>query len=404
MKRFTLRLIFLCIVLLCLSSACPFVSAEEEAKLPTVAIRAESLSDWSGKSDIREATLTYSDPNTGRMFVSPITIRPQGTSSLGYDKKNFTIVMQDDGVEMQPGWGVQTEYCLKANYIDPTHSGNVVSARLVGQMNESTGLFEGLPDRGAIDGFPVWVTLNGEDAGLYTWNIPKSGWMFGMDEENPNHIVMCGENWSDGSALYDACFYLNEDWSIEFGPETSGTIVKFARLTDFIANSSDEEFIKNFDQYLNLDACLNYYCFMCISSAHDNAAKNMLMVTWDGQIWQPMLYDLDSLWGIDYTGMDFTTSYALNLAYNSGNRLFERILEHFRPQLNERYALLRGGVLSTENILSAFSQFAASIPADALEKDHQMWNPDGVFIRTHELMEQQINIYLPRIDTAFGYR
>lgn len=52
-----------------------------------------------------------------------------------------------------------------------------------------------LPNRGAIDGFPVWVSLNGQAEGLYAWNIPKGAWMFAMDTENKNNIVMCCEGW-----------------------------------------------------------------------------------------------------------------------------------------------------------------------------------------------------------------
>ena len=399
--RKTLAVILLALVICSVfMPSAAFVSAE--AAIPTVSITAESLTDWVDKNDKREAVLAYNDPVSGMTFSCPITIKPQGTSSLGYDKKNFTIELQGEGVEMQPGWGIQTEYCLKANYIDPTHSGNVVSARLVAGMNEATGLYEGLPNRGAIDGFPVWVTLNGEDAGIYTWNIPKGAWMFGMDENNENHIVMCCEGWTAATHFQADSYVPDEDWSIEVGPNTSKTIVKFDRLIDFIVNSPDEEFVENFDQYLNLDACLNYYCFMCISNANDNEAKNMLMVTWDGQVWQPMLYDLDSLWGIDCTGKGLSTELAPTLIYSS-NRLFQRIWENFRPQLIERYAFLRGGVLSDENIRNEFCSFAAMIPADLLMLDNLMWNPDGDFIRTYELMYKQMDIYLPIVDAEFGY-
>ena len=97
--------------------------ASAETTIPTVSITAESLTDWVDKNDKREAVLTYNDPISGMSFSRSITIKPQGTSSLVYDKKNFTIEFQGEGMEMQSGWGIQTEYCLKANYIDPTHAG-----------------------------------------------------------------------------------------------------------------------------------------------------------------------------------------------------------------------------------------------------------------------------------------
>lgn len=378
-------------------------AAAAEAVLPTVNITGDSLTNWTGKEDVREATLEYCGASGEVSFIQAITIKIQGTSSLWYEKKNYTIELQEFPVEMQPGWGEQTGYCLKADYIDPTHAGNVVSAKLAAQMQEATGKYEWLPNRGAIDGFPVWLTLNGEDMGIYSWNIPKGGWMFNMDENDPDHIVMCCEGWSEGCVLQSDTFLLDDDWSIEFGPESSKTVVKFDRLVDFIVNSSDEKFVRDFDKYLDLDACLNYYCFICIANANDNEAKNMLMVTWDGEIWQPMLYDLDSLWGVDGGGSALTTDIALSLANGGSNRLFQRIWENYSAELTERYAYLRSSVLSNDNIWKTFDEYAALIPAEALEWDNARWNPDGYYIRTYELMREQMAIYLPYIDAEFGY-
>ena len=393
-----------CAILLLTMLCLCMTGCKQEAKepvLPVVSITAESLTDWEGKEDKREAELTYYDPETGFTFTQSITIKPQGNTSLTFDKKNFTIKLKDEAVELQSAWGAQSKYCLKANYIDPTHACNVVSARLVGQMQEATGLFEGLPNRGAVDGFPVWVTLNGEDAGVYTWNIPKDAWMFGMDEDNENHIVLCSEGWSDACMLQSAEFIPEEDWSLEVGDEDIA-YDRFQRVVDFIVYATDEEFVEHFDEYLNLDACLNYYCFMCVSDAYDNDGKNLLMVTWDGLVWQPMLYDLDSLWGIGWNGKELSTGYATSMVY-TWNRLFQRIWELYNPQLLERYAMLRDGVLSEENIWKEFDRFAAEIPEEALAWDDQYWHPNGEYFRTYELMRQQVEVYLPMVDEIFGY-
>ncbi|MGN1018834.1 MAG: CotH kinase family protein [Aristaeellaceae bacterium] len=390
-------------LILCLSILTGWCAAAAEAVLPLVSITGESLTGWKDKKDIRNAVLTYEDPVTGETFTQSITIKPQGTSSLGYDKKNFTIVLQEAGVEMQPGWGLQTEYCLKANYIDPTHAGNVVSARLVAQMNSLVGLFEGLPNRGAVDGFPIWVTLNDEDEGLYTWNIPKAAWMFGMDEENPNHIVLCCEGWSKGASFRADTFEIDTDWSLEVGPDTPEMWAKFQRVVDFVVNADDETFVRDFDQYLNLDACLDYICFICVSFAVDNEAKNMLMATWDGEVWYPMLYDLDTLWGFDWDGKSMLDAERISGLEYGCNGLLGRIWHQFRPELEERYALLRSTVLSEENIWKEFDSFAAGIPEEAFEWDQARWNPDGERIRTYEGMKEQMDAYLPTMDEIMGY-
>lgn len=376
--------------------------SEAREKIPTVLIYADSLVGWKDKQDVREATLYFSDPVTGYSFEDIITIRPQGTSSMSYPKKNFTIEFQTGDVEIRPEWDYQTEYCLKANYIDPTHACNVVSARLAAQCYELLGLHEDLPNRGAVDGFPVWVVLNDFPVGLYTWNIPKAPWMLGMDEDDENHIVMAGEAHTEGAKFLQDYYELDEEWSIEIGPNTSRTITTFSRLIDFIANSTDEEFVENFDQYLNLDACLLYYCYICISNAGDNMAKNMLMTTWDGEVWYPMLYDLDSLWGVKWEGQTEWADKNQELL-KTDHRLYQRLRDCFGPELRECYAALRDGPLSIENIWAEFEAFKQGIPEEMLLWDSMMWHSDGKMIRTYEVMDRLMQEYLPQTDAAFGY-
>ena len=62
-------------------------------------------------------------------------IKIQGSSSTQWRKKNYTITFYEDdtydnklGIDV--GWGTQSKYCLKANWIDKTHSRNIISARI----------------------------------------------------------------------------------------------------------------------------------------------------------------------------------------------------------------------------------------------------------------------------------
>lgn len=399
MKRIWRILALMLLLALASGSRC---MAQGESVLPIVTIQAESLEDWWGKGDVREAVLTYRDFSAGVHFVRSITIKPQGSSSLAYPKKNFTIQMTEEGMELQPEWGVQSKYCLKANYIDPTQAGNVVSARLAAEMDAAYGLFEDAPNHGVIDGFPVWAILNGADAGLYTWNIPKDAWMFGMDPENENHIVMCCEDWTPSCKMQTDSYLLGEDWELEVGPNSSATVEKFVRLLRFVATASDDEFRADFDQYLNLDACLNYYCYICITAGMDNTGKNMLLATWDGQVWSPVLYDLDSLWGINWDGKSICAGNSTSVFYTD-NRLFERIRALYGNELRARYAELRSTVFTRNHIQEAFYEFASQIPENAYAMDGQMWNADGSLIRTYDLMWEMIDQYLPQMDQRFEY-
>ena len=129
----------------------------------------------------------YSKTNEYHGYVD---IKCQGTSSMSYPKKNFTIKLYTDKAKTKKlkvdfkGWGKQSKFVLKANWIDITHARNVVSARLWGDIvktrpDYATALPELLrtsPNQGAVDGFPVLVYSNGVYQGRYTLNIPKDKW------------------------------------------------------------------------------------------------------------------------------------------------------------------------------------------------------------------------------------
>ncbi len=374
-----------------------------EAGIPVVTITGENLEGWTGKADVRDAVLTYRDAEGNAVFSEAIRISPQGTSSLNYSKKNFTIKFQNGGVEVREDWGSQVEYCLKANYINPTQACNVVSARLAAQMNAQYGLFESAPNRCEIDGFPIWVVLNEQPAGLYTWNIPKDAWAYGMDGDNENEIAMFAENWEPACVFMADNFTMGEEWTLEAGPDDLASAAKFTRLLKFVCNSTEEEFKANLDQYLNLDACLNYYCFINIAQGFDNEAKNMLMITYDGKVWYPVLYDLDSLYRIDWKGDAIYDNGVLDILHGENNALFNKLKACFGDEMHARYAELRSTVLSRENIRAAFEDFAAGIPQEYYDMDRQLWNSDGHLIRSYDLMFQLMDQYLPILDEAFGF-
>ena len=370
--------------------------------IPVITLEGEYLNDytnWNDKSTYYPAKLTYTDGKT--TFTKEVEIKPQGTSSMAYPKKNITVKFAE-GVEFSEKWGTQKKFVLKADYIDPTNSCNVVSANLVAEMNKAYGLHEDTPNYGAIGGFPVFVKINGEDAGTFSLTIPKDPWMLNMDSDNPNHLVLCCEGWTDACSMrgYDIDF--EADWTFEIGEATEESMAAFTRVVQFVATADDETFVRDFDQYLNLDACINYICFVNTSFGFDNVTKNLLMATYDGQVWYPILYDLDTLWGIDWLGTGLADQYhtSTNELLTDGNNLFARVTRLFGDQVRERYLELRQGILSKEHIIESFETYTSRIPQEYYDINNALWYSDGTHIRSIELMSQQMDKYLPVIDNC----
>ena len=356
----------------------------------------------STKTDERKIELHYKSNDLE--FKSHIKIKVQGSSSLHYTKKNYTIKLYEDNtynekkdVELKNNWGKQHKYYLKANWIDKTHSRNIVTSNLIAQTQKKYNLFMDSPNNGQIDGFPVEVYINKEFLGLYTWNIPKDNWMLNMDNSNENHIAIISNNHSLTNKFKDTTTLTNNDWEIECGPETEETITKFNRLINFIKNSSDEEFKTNFNEYLNLDAMLNYYVFTEVATLTDSIDKNMLLTTYDGEIWYPTLYDLDTSWGTTWKGTE-TIEYNASMEPNYNDSiLFQKFQKNFSKEIANRYFDLRKNILTKENIIKEFNTFNNSIPKSTLEKENTKWGPNIPGYNLNQI-EKFLEARLPILD------
>lgn len=337
-----------------------------------------NIENMKSKSDERKVILTY--VSNDLTFKAYTKIKIQGNSSLKYDKKNYTIKLYENNkyndkknVDVGQNWGEQNKYYLKANWIDKTHSRNIVTSNIVSTIQKKYNLFMDCPNNGQIDGFPTEVYINNEFLGLYTWNIPKDNWMLNMDNNDPNHIAIISNSHDESTQFKKEIELDNTHWEIEVGPETEETINKFNRLVKFIKDSTDTEFKNNFYKYLDLDATLNYYIMTNIANLTDNIDKNLMLTTYDGKLWYPNLYDLDTSWGTNWKGTT-TTDYTKNLNNDCENSiLWSKFQKNFEKEIADRYFELRKEILTKDNILKEFNNFYKTIPTETLTKEQNKW-------------------------------
>ena len=367
--------------------------------LPVVNIQGD-LSRLTRDKNEEQFTITYTDTNLN--FTKYATMKLQGSTSLDYEKNNFTIKFYTDSsyskkekIDMGKGWGKSNKYCLKANVIDKTHARNIVTSRLAAKVQEKYGIFSDTPNNGVIDGFPVQVNVNGVFYGLYTWNIPKDAWVWNIDKSNINNIVLQADYCNDYTYFkkeIESSKTLEESkWEIEEGSDTEENIkAKLNRLIKFVSESTDEEFKANFDKYLNKDAMLNYLSIMYASEGYDNVAKNLILVTYDGNIWYPILYDLDTTWGTRHRGNlgsnkdgkcedyywlpEGDSGYKSYAGDANDSVLLKKVIRCFPDELANRWFELRKNELSYDNIKNEFESFCNEIPQQMYAKDQEKWS------------------------------
>lgn len=362
----------------------------EELDMPKVFFNGDKPTD---KTSVN-ATIEYISKT--EHFKAYVDIKCQGTSSMAYPKKNYTIKMFSDEAKTTKlkkdfkGWGKQSKFCLKANYIDHSHARNIVSAKLWGQVVKSRSDFDTLPEElktspnyGAVDGFPIKVYYNSTYEGVYTWNIPKDGWMNNMDDKLDTHCILCGEEYVSG------CFRTADAslWSDELHDVMSANIVtSFNNFQSFVINSSDDEFKTGLSTYADVNSLIDYYIFQYVVCGLDSMGKNQLFFTYDGTKWIASSYDMDSTFGLYWNGQSFVSAtYRMQEDYESmgsgrpGNLLYIRLEELFYEEIKARYTELRAGVLSYANIVNEFEKFMDVIGKDLYAEDLTLYTeiPSG---------------------------
>lgn len=331
-------------------------------------------------------------------FAGYCETKAQGNSSMAYPKKNQTVKMYMDEACSEKAkidfknWGKQNKHCYKANWTDLSHARNVVSARIWGDIVRSRVDFDSLPEEmrtspncGAIDGFPVKVYAGGVYQGRYTLNIPKDAWMANMDDENPNHCILCGENYVSGCFRAEAVID-GSDWSDEVHDEVPESIkTRWNEIIGFVMNSTDAEFKSNLVNYFDVTSLIDYHLYGLLNCGWDAFGKNQLYITYDGLKWFATVYDMDYTWGLKYDGAGFyaptekTRAEYEDFKNGGGNLLYIRLEDNFAEEITSRWDELKAGALSIPNIINRFERFTDIASPELVAEDYATTTANGAF-------------------------
>lgn len=349
-------------------------------------------------NDKEEIQMQIEYISLSKRFSGYVAIKCQGKTAMTFSKKNFNIKIFEDETMMTKskhdfkGWGAQNKFTIKANYVDPYHIRNLAGAKLGHDMVESrpdsnfrNELLNNTPHNGTVDGFPIKLYVNGEFYGLYTWNTPKDSWTWGMNNENPNHALICADSNGDADIPHPCKFsqlWTSEyEWGVEHGVFDDQLKTSFNRCINFVMTATDEEFRRDIDQYFDLYSLLDYYCFSYLCMHYDGLANNIMMATYDGKVWGACLYDMDGCFGVSPLGNSLSgeqtpcpEEYVVN-----DSLLWPRIEKCFGEELGKRYFALRAGALSDGNIITALESIYDVVDDRLYGLDRKKWpNLPGV--------------------------
>lgn len=351
--------------------------------------------------------LTYK--STTDEFTSYATLKVQGDSSTNFPKKNFTIKLFTDSSHTVKDkrkfktWSKHNKFVIKANWIDITHSRNVVAARVWHDMVESRSDYSSLPTEmlesdhlACIDGFPVMMYANGQYYGRYAFNISKDN-MLNMDEDNPNHAMVQGQGYDDGTRFTGTSLTY---WNDELTDDLTHVAPRWTNILSFVSTSSDASFKSDLKNYLSVPSLIDFYLFGAALFSYDSYGKNQSYLTYDGNYFICSAYDMDTIFGLFWSGyMPFQateewlpykqTIYTEGASItgehsgfnDNGNNLYKRLSVLFSTEVKARWTELRthGGALSFENLDKRFSEWCSLVTTEQMKEDYASSTANGDF-------------------------
>ena len=350
---------------------------------------------------------------------SPIYL--QGTSSLGYSRKNYRFILIDNNGqqyfhEMFPGNALpESTYTAKCDYVDSSMACNVSLCKIANDTLYGPNFTDAQRDnprrRTATYGHAIElvnVVDNKEiSLGAYTLIIDRYAEesMGYKQSEYPNILVLEGESNSDigASAFYawseshplrpqfpQEVSYYNEGFRVVYPPtnEAAYDFADIRELVKFIDESSDDDFKDTFESYFSKESVIKYYLFCLCFASVDTLSKNLHLVRYN-DLWYILPYDCDSVLGGSNKGfLNISSSCEVGDVYdeldptiivepnqfNSWNgRLWARMRDTFGADLKSMWTTLRSnGIFNYDSFVKYFDEIWDAIPPSMYNSSQQI--------------------------------
>lgn len=389
-----------------------FLGHLEEYGLPVLKIENEKIPYLVNKQSGKLTDVSYSYNSVKNSIgINSITedgelseIKVQGSSSVLYPKKNYTIKFKDNKC-LKPEWGYHKKYVIKADWIDPSHlrnefgaymwyllrkrkftsdyelqndNGETLTDNLGNNLSGETRVNFLGPRCGAIDSFPILVVINGVYHGLYSLTIPKDDWMAGMGSGKKEAIVSAGKPSKatrfESLATLDSKGNLSgDDFEVEYVTDEDNQSWVATSLNNMIQEIIDAD-SKDDITLLDVDSAIDYLIFCLYAENTDGFSKNFLLDTWDGNKWFMTAYDMDGTFGMMFDGKVMLSpwDYGIN-QIRTTNKLFDKLIKLFSQEIKDEWNKLHNSYLNESIIYYLISNKAKDIPQAAIDADRTRW-------------------------------
>lgn len=376
------------------------------------------------KGDNIECFMEFWDKN-GNYFKKPIILNAQGSSSMGYNIKNQSVEVTD-GSKIKIGeWLPMDSFHIKKYFIDCFRGQCIVGYWLGEQIYQtrnplarrpwdylrkeadylkgSDGDFSNDFIDGALghpDGFACKVFFNGRNCGIYAFNLKKDRNNYHCNKKVQNNIILDGilgetfftangdltkEGLNGASHIWDNFEIRNPKISVDInGNKYDGDNPKepsenYKEAKDYIRNltkaipsiisaSTDDEKKRIFESVFNLDFLIDYDLHGQVLYNYDGYEKNWIWCCWDGKLWTPTFYDLDSIFGSYVQGLYCVDGTNTILGEKEVPTKYLHLL--YKDRMCKRYKELRDAkIFDVNNIINLLTKWLSQCGYSNLKED-----------------------------------
>ena len=206
------------------------------------------------------------------------------------------------------------------------------------------------------------------------------GWFSSYESRYPEQDSDLKGSDVDIASFYRLCSWINST-SREEATNLSLSQPIIYNDIEYTIDSSEYRLAKfkaECENYLNKDFMLFYYVLTHLLLMIDSRAKNMMIATWDDQIWYPIFYDMDTMLGLNnygYNKFSYDVEDTAENVYNGqASVLWNNVRDAFQAEIRDKYNELQSkSNMNYSTLLSAFGTHQADAVNEAV------YNADSLY-------------------------
>lgn len=357
-------------------------------------------------SKVLRLDFTTSDPlpatkdtiATGEILISDMeglgikkvaTLAVQGSSSALYPKKNWTIGLFNNSEKTSEfklrvgNWAFHSEFVFKSNWIDATHTRNLISNYIWEDIVQSRKYYPkreneiaysasytsqiGRFDSGAlchVDGVPAELYVNGVFYGIGSFNLGKKRENYDLKSSNQNHIQLAAETHAD-FFNYNAA-----EWEIR-NPKTPDASFQTKINAWFASNAlTGQAFKDSFETNHDLKNAIDFYLLAELIQSPDMYTKNLMVTSWDALKFYFLPYDMDTTFGLQWDGSSFTG----HTTSIRSTTFWQKFYNAYTADVKARYLDLKNsGIFTLNNVYRHADRINKMYGVELYQKEQSTW-------------------------------